>query len=178
MFYQLYFQEPGKADAELERDVRESLLRAFYGVSASVPPDQRWRFIFSSSEGFLDSLSRSDSLPGWLTEEDLAVFTKEFARTGFTGGLNWYRNMDRDRELLAFLAGSSIQQPSMFLAGAEDPVVTMYRAAFDSLEQTMLNLSAKVLVPDAGHWVQQEKPEEVNRYLRQFLTTAWPAGRR
>src|SRR5262249_24987777 len=112
--------------------------------------------------------------PAWLTEDELAVFIKDFERTGFTGGLNWYRNLDRDRELLAFLAKSKIRQPALFLAGAEDAVVTMYHAAFDTLEETMPNLTAKVLIPAAGHWVQQEKPQEVNHLLLQFLSRAWP----
>lgn len=176
MFYQLYFQYPGKAEAELERDVRDSHLRMFYGVSAGVPLDQRWRLVFSSSEGFLDTLPRPERLPSWLTEEELSVYVREFTRTGFRGALSWYRNMDRDRELLGFLAGSKIQQPSVFLAGAEDAVVTVYRAAFDSLEQTMPRLTSKILIPGAGHWVQQEKPEEVNRHLREFLAAAWPAA--
>ena len=175
MFHQLYFQDPGIAEAELERDVRDSFLRMFHGASATAPPGQRWRFVFSSSEGFLDTLPRPERLPFWITEEELSVYVKEFTRTGFRGALNWYRNMDRDRELLGFLAGSKIQQPSVFLAGAEDAVVTIYRAAFDSLEQTMPRLTAKILIPGAGHWVQQEKPEEVSRHLREFLAAAWPA---
>lgn len=175
MFYQYYFQEPGKAEADLERNVRDSHLRAFYGASGSAPPDQRWRFIFSPHENFLDTLPRPDGLPPWITEPELDVYVKEFTRTGFRGGLNWYRNLDRDRELLGFLAGSRIQQPSIFLAGAEDAVIMMYRASYDALEQTMPGLTAKILIPGAGHWVQQEKPDEVNRRLREFLVSAWPA---
>jgi pimeloyl-ACP methyl ester carboxylesterase len=105
------------------------------------------------------------------------VFVKDFERTGFTGGLNWYRNLDRDRELLAFLAKSKIQQPALFLAGSEDAVVTIYNAAFNSLEETMPNLTTKILIPSAGHWVQQEKPEEVNHQLTQFLSSTWPGNR-
>jgi pimeloyl-ACP methyl ester carboxylesterase len=82
--------------------------------------------------------------------------------------------MDRDRELLGFLAGAKICQPSMFLAGAEDIVVEMYRRDFDLLEQTMPGLRAKTLIAGVGHWVQQEKPEEVSRHLLQFLSAAWP----
>jgi pimeloyl-ACP methyl ester carboxylesterase len=79
--------------------------------------------------------------------------------------------MDRSR---AFLAGAKIQQPSVFLAGQEDLVVTMYRQDFDRLEQTMPGLTTKVLIPGAGHWVQQEKPEEVNFHLLRFLSATWP----
>lgn len=174
MFYQYYFQEPGKAEADLERDVRDSHLRVFYAASATAPPDRRWRMMFSPGENLLDTLPATDTLPPWITEEELAVYTTEFQRTGFRGGLNWYRSMDRDRELLGFLAGSKIQQPSIFMAGEEDAVITMYRAAYDALEQTMPRLASKTLIPGAGHWVQQEKPEEVNRLLKEFLESAWP----
>jgi pimeloyl-ACP methyl ester carboxylesterase len=177
MFYQLYFQESGKADTELAENVRESLLGLFYSASGAIPAEHRWRFLFSPDEKLRDTLTCPNRPPAWLTEEELSVFVNDFRRTGFTGGLNWYRNLDRDRELLAFLAGSKIQQPSIFLAGSEDAVITMYRGAFDSLEDTMPNLTAKILVPSAGHWIQQEKPEEVNTRLLRFLSIAWPNRR-
>jgi pimeloyl-ACP methyl ester carboxylesterase len=175
MFYQLYFQEPGRAEAQFERDVRESLLRLFYCNSGEAKPEERWRFLFSPSEEIMETLPKPSRLPSWLSEQELAAFVREFSRTGFTGGLNWYRNMDRDRDLLGFLAKSNIRQPAIFIAGSEDVVVTMYRPAFDSMEQTVPNLSAKILVPSAGHWVQQEKPDEVNRRLLQFLAASYPA---
>jgi pimeloyl-ACP methyl ester carboxylesterase len=172
MFYQLYFQEPGKADKELAQDPRRSFLRMFAGVAGGVRG--KWRYAFSPNEGFLDSLPEVHALPRWLSENEIAFFVESFKRTGFTGGLNWYRNLDRDRELLGFLAGAKIEQPSIFLAGAEDPVIEMYRRDYDLLEQTMPALTVKTLVAGAGHWVQQEKPEEVNRHLLRFLSDAWP----
>ena len=177
MFYQLYFQEPGRAEADLERDVRNSLIRMYHGASGGIPATEQWRFVFSPSENLLDTLPSPSALPPWLTDEDLDITTKAFEGTGFTGGLNWYRNMDRDRELLAFLAHSKIEQPSMFVAGSEDAVVGMYRTDFDRLEETMPRLRTKVLVPGAGHWVQQEKPAEVNRLLLDFLSEQWPVAR-
>ena len=175
MFYQLYFQEPGKADREMARNPRDFLLRIFAGAAGDMAPERRWRWIFPSSMPFLDTLPPVDRAPAWLNAEALDFFAAEFARTGFTGGLNWYRNMDRSRELLAFLAGARILQPSAFLAGEEDPVIQMYRQDYDSLEQTMPALTAKTLVAGAGHWVQQEKPEQVNIWLLHFLSAAWPA---
>lgn len=177
MLYQLYFQEPGRAEAELERDVRRSHLGMLYGASASAPPEQRWRPLFSPSEILLDTLPRPEVLPPWLKEEDLAVYVHEFRRTGYRGGLNWYRNLDRDRELLGFLAGAKIQQPSIFIAGEEDAVISMYRPAFQNLEENMPVLKKKILIPGAGHWVQQEKPEDVNSLLLEFLAETWPAQR-
>jgi pimeloyl-ACP methyl ester carboxylesterase len=97
-------------------------------------------------------------------------FVQEFTRTGFRGGLNWYRNIDRMWELTKFLAGAKIHQPSLFMAGEVDVVITMARQAFDSLEEAMPNLQKKVLLPGAGHWIQQERPGEVNQLLFEFLS--------
>jgi pimeloyl-ACP methyl ester carboxylesterase len=168
-FYQLYFQEPGKAEAELEADVRKTMLMLLYSASGDAPPDKRWRFLFSKSETFLDSGTVPEALPAWLTEADLAFYAEEFKRTGFRGGLNWYRNIDRLWELTPFLSGAKIRQPSLFIAGEFDGVITMYRQAFDILEETMPGLRKKVLLPGAGHWIQQERPTEVNDLLIQFL---------
>jgi pimeloyl-ACP methyl ester carboxylesterase len=175
MFYQLYFQEPGKAEKDLEADVRASHLSLFYGASGGIPPEHRWRALFAPSEKLLDTLPRADKLPPWLGEDELQVYVREFSRTGFRGGLNWYRNLDRDRELLGFLAGAKIQQPMLFAAGEEDAVIQMYRFAFDSLETNAPNLKQKALIPGAGHWIQQEKPAETNRLMIDFLRQEWPA---
>jgi len=170
-FYQLYFQEPGKIEHELEADVRKTMLTALYSASGDAPPDKCWRFLFEKSETFLDSGTVPETLPAWLTEADLDFYTEEFKRTGFRGGLNWYRNIDRNWELTPFLSGAKIRQPSLFVAGEFDAVVTMYRQAFDSLEETMPGLRKKVVVPGAGHWIQQERPNEVNDLLIEFLAS-------
>ena len=168
-FYQLYFQEPGKAEAELEADVRRTMRMFLYSASGDPPPEKRWRFLFNKSEKFLDTGSLPDALPGWLTERDIDVFTGEFERTGFRGGLNWYRNIDRTWELTPFLSDAKIRQPLLFIAGEFDPVIAMRRKGFEALEQTAPNLSKKILLPGAGHWIQQERPAEVNELLLEFL---------
>ncbi|MBV8967933.1 MAG: alpha/beta hydrolase [Verrucomicrobia bacterium] len=170
-FYQLYFQEPGKAEPELEADVRKTMLMSLYSGSGDAPPHKRWRFLFDKSETFLDTGTVPETLPAWLTEADLDFYTEEFKRTGFRGGLNWYRNIDRNWELTAFLSGAKIPQPSLFVAGELDAVITISRQAFDSLEETMPGLRKKVLLPGAGHWIQQERPNEVNHLLIEFLAT-------
>ena len=170
-FYQLYFQEPGKAEHELEADVRKTMLMWLYSASGDAPPDKRWRFLFGKSETLLDIGTMPETLPAWLTEADLDFYAEEFRRTGFRGGLNWYRNIDRIWELTPFLSGAKIRQPSLFIAGEFDGVITMYRRAFDSLEETMPGLSKKILLPGAGHWIQQERPNEVNDLLIEFLAS-------
>lgn len=168
-FYQLYFQEPGKAEAELEADIRKTMLMLLYSASGNPPAEKRWRFLFSKSEKLLDTVSLPDTLPNWLSEQDIDFFSSEFKRTGFRGALNWYRNMDRAWELTSFLSGAKLRQPALFVAGEADAVITMYRAAFDAMEKTVPNLTKKVLLPGAGHWIQQERPKEVNNLLVSFL---------
>lgn len=168
-FYQLYFQEPGKAEAELEADVPKTMRMLLYSGSGDAPPEKRWRAIFHKSETLLDTCVLPDELPPWLTEEDVEFFAREFQRSGFRGGLNWYRNIDRTWELTPFLRGAKLLQPTMFLAGEDDGVIVMYRQALDAMEEAAPNLTRKVLIPGAGHWVQQERPQEVNQALIEFL---------
>ncbi|MGA2615898.1 MAG: hypothetical protein ABSG38_20860 [Spirochaetia bacterium] len=112
-FHQLYVQEPDKAETELERDVRKTLRMMLYSLSGDATGDGRWRYLFEESETLLDTGGLPERLPGWLTEDDLDAFTEEFRRTGFRGGLNWYRNIDRNWELTAFLADAKIPQRPM-----------------------------------------------------------------
>lgn len=173
MLYQLYFQEPGVADRDFAENPRDSMLRMFVAASGGIPPEQRWRFLYPATERFMDTLPKVTKVPDWLQEDELQFFTEEFARTGFTGGLNWYRNMDRNRDLLAFLAGAKITQPSVFIAGEEDLVIQMYRRDFDRVYETMPALTSATLISGAGHWVQQENPDKVNAQLVQFLSQAF-----
>jgi pimeloyl-ACP methyl ester carboxylesterase len=168
-FYMLYFQEPGKAEAEFEADVRRTMAIFLYTASGDPPPEKRWSHLFGKSEKFLDTGSLPEMLPAWLTEQDLAFFTSEFERTGFRGGLNWYRNIDRNWELTPFLNGAKLLQTALFIAGEFDAVVAMNRKAFNTMEKTMPALRKKVLLPGAGHWIHQERPTEVNRLLIEFL---------
>ena len=92
---------------------------------------------------------------------------REFERTGFRGGLNRYRNMDRDWEELPQLAGAKIQQPSLFIAGERDPVIAF--TSIDAMKENVPNLRNVVMLPGCGHWTQQERPTEVNAALIEFL---------
>lgn len=170
-FYQLYFQEPGRAEAELEADVRRSLAMAFYSASGSAPPEHRWRPLFRAEDGLLSSVTMPEALPEWLSPEDLDVYTRAFERTGFGPALNWYRNIDRNWQLSAFLAGAKLKRPTLFIGGTVDPILIggSGREAYDRLEESVPGLTRKVLLEGKGHWIQQEAPEEVNRLLLEFL---------
>jgi pimeloyl-ACP methyl ester carboxylesterase len=168
-FYQLYFQEPGRAEADLEADVRRSVATLLYALSGDPPPERRWHPVIPKGERLIGRDGPAAPLPAWLTDADVDHFAGEFARTGFRGALNWYRNMDRNWEATRFLCGARLRQPTLFAAGERDVVVGMYRPAYEALPATVADLRANVLLPGAGHWVQQERPADVNRLLCDFL---------
>jgi pimeloyl-ACP methyl ester carboxylesterase len=168
-FYQLYFQEPGKVEKELDADPRRSMAMILYSASGDPPPAERWKFIFPKTMKFIESGTVPKKLPPWLTEADLDFFGGEFKRAGFRGGINWYRNFDRNWEITAFLDGAKLRQPSVFAAGDQDVVGKMVPGGYDGVGAFMPNLKKKVIIPGAGHWIQQERPKEINEILIEFL---------
>jgi pimeloyl-ACP methyl ester carboxylesterase len=168
-FYQDYFQEPGKVEEELEADVRRTMLSVLYTASGDAPAADRFKFIFDKNQRFADTFVIPDKLPPWLTEADLAFFTNEFKQSGFRGGVNWYRNSDRNWEITPFLDGAKIIRPTVFAAGDRDIVMDMAAEGYKNLDSHVANLYKKHLIPDAGHWIQQERPAEINQLLIEFL---------
>ena len=169
-FYQLYFQEPGKAEAELEADVRRSMRMLLYSASGDSPPGGGLGSLPKTAT-FLEGLSDPGAdLPAWLREADLDFFTAEFERAGFRGGLNWYRNIDRNWELMAAFNGKKVTPPSLFVTGDRDLVVAMAGDGFlERLRESAPNLRDAVMLPGVGHWTQQEAPEAVNEAMIAFL---------
>jgi pimeloyl-ACP methyl ester carboxylesterase len=170
-FYQEYFQESGRVERELEEDVRASLLGIYFGASGDAPPQQAGFGMFPKNVRFADAIRSRlpDKLPSWLTEADLDFFAAEFTRAGFRGGINWYRNIDRLWELTPFQNGAKIIQPSLFVAGERDGVLRMAAEDVKTLDTNIPRLKGKHIVPGAGHWVQQERPVEVNQLLTAFV---------
>ncbi len=167
----LHFQEPGVAEAELGADVRRSMRLIMYALSGDAPDGLGVRL--------LTELPRDSTLLGpipepggplpWLTEEDLSFYAAEFSRTGFTGALNRYRNVDRDWRELPDLGTSTVRQPALFAGGDQDTAVRF--ADLDAMRDLVPNLREPVLLPGCGHWIQQERPGDVNRLLIDFLDT-------
>ncbi|MCZ6465320.1 MAG: alpha/beta hydrolase, partial [Proteobacteria bacterium] len=120
--YILYFQEPGVAEAEFEADPRRTLRMLLHTASGSAP-ERSWNPDLPRTARFLDAMVDPEKLPDWLSEADLDFYVSEFERTGFRGGLNWYRNLDRNWELTAPWAGASLASRALFVAGALDPVM-------------------------------------------------------
>ena len=170
-FYWQYFQPHGVAEAEFERDVAFTMRTILVGRGLSDPSAH---LFIAQDKGFLGDGHRNRPLPQWLTEADLAFFTNIYTQSGFRGGLNWYRNLDRNWELTSAWQDAKIHQPSMFLAGSKDGVVTGLIGArqIAELGRVLTNLKAKIILDGAGHWVQQERPDEVNAALIDFLKDA------
>lgn len=172
-FYMLYFQEPGKAERELEADVERTMRMTLYTASGSVGEGFRPRMDLPVESRFLDTLVDPDELPDWLSAEDLAVYTDAFEASGFRGGLNWYRNWDRNWELMGAWNAAKVTVPALFVAGEHDVVVANEMAgSLLELQATLVpGLRGQVMVDGAGHWVQQEAPDAVNTALVEFLAT-------
>lgn len=170
-FYWLYFQAPGVAEAEFERDPAASLRRILGATGSGRPRDTSQPLTLPEGGGFLDLMPEPVPLPAWLPEADLAAMADAYRRTGFRGGLNYYRNLDRNWELLAAWEGALIRQPALFIAGTRDPVIagTIGQQALQELPRTVPGLRRTVMIEGAGHWIQQERPQEVNAALIEFL---------
>jgi pimeloyl-ACP methyl ester carboxylesterase len=167
LFYQTALRAPA-ADAFLMTDVRMSLLKGLYSLSGEAAEADRWSPVRDPS---VKGIPVVPQMPSWLKKEDLDFLESEYKRAGFTGGLNYYRNMDRNWELTPFLAGAKITQPTIFIAGDRDPVLEFTRPAYEHLTTNIPQLRKNVLLPGIGHWTQQEAPAEVNRLLIEFLTS-------
>ena len=165
-FYILYFQTPGVAEHELQKDVKRALRMLLYSASGDARQGNFQRLPKTAS--FLDQMTDPDVLPAWLTEQDLDYYANEFLRTGFRGGLNWYRNMDRSWELMAPFQGKLIEQPALFVTGDRD--LTRNNPGYeDRMRAIVPNLRDVVTLPGIGHWTQQESPEQTNQAMLNFL---------
>jgi pimeloyl-ACP methyl ester carboxylesterase len=179
IFYQLYFQTPGVAEADLETDVRHTIRATLFAYSGDGP--LRTRGPQSGPVGMvpraggwrsgLTALTLPATLPPWITEADVDFYAAEFTRTGFRGGLNWYRNIDRNWELLAPFAGATVTVPALCMIGEHDLTLRFQGAKehLANLKTFVPQLRRTVVLPDCGHWTQQERPDEVNAAMIAFL---------
>jgi pimeloyl-ACP methyl ester carboxylesterase len=176
VFYMQYFQEPGVAEAELERDPRDTMRRLLFSASAD-SLGGAWQHgsktpgMLPRGGGMLTQAIAPETLPAWLSEDDVDYYAGRFRMSGYRGGLNWYRNIDRNWELTAAYAGARTPVPALYVVGNRDLVTTvrsMEQIVVD-LQAVVPNLRRSVLLPGCGHWTQQEKPDEVNREIIDFV---------
>jgi pimeloyl-ACP methyl ester carboxylesterase len=179
-FYQLYFQEPGVAEAELERDPRTTVRNMLYGASgegAAIRAAAVSRGAAPSigmvprGGGMMQGPGAPSTLPAWLSEADIDFYAGEFKRSGFRGPLNYYRNTDRNWELMATFTGVKVTVPALYVAGDRDMVVSFPGTAelLANLKQFVPALRNIQMLPGCGHWTQQERPGEVNAAIIDFI---------
>ena len=168
-FYFLYFQEPGVAEAELDPSAAEFLRGFLHTLSGDAPGDALRGLLGGEGSGMIDRLVQPDTQPAWLTDEDLAFYAGEFERTGFRGGLSWYRCADLTWELGRAWNDVRVHQPALFVAGERDAVLAMTSDAVAAMPTVVPGLRRSLILPGCGHWTQQERPDEVNEALLTFL---------
>lgn len=172
IFYHLYFQAPGVAEAELGRDVPLTIRSLLYAGSAEAPQvPGAVPGMVPRTGGFLSIMGTPPPVLSWLSQADIDYYVGEFSRTGFAGGLNWYRNIDCNWELLSPFAGRTVTVPALYIAGEQDPVVAIpgVRQLIAALPGLAPQLRGTVMLPSCGHWTQQERPQEVNAAMLGFL---------
>lgn len=168
-FYMQYFQQAGVAEAELQADVAATLRRATFSLSGDGAGGVAG--LLQPGTGFLHNTVDPQTLPAWVDTGDLAYATSEFQRTGFQGGLNWYRAIRPSWELLAAWRGAVVRQPALFIGGASDDVLRFpaSKAAIARFDRTLPGLRGCHILEGAGHWVQRERAAAVNTLLLDFL---------
>jgi pimeloyl-ACP methyl ester carboxylesterase len=171
-FYQHYFQAEGVAEAEMEADVRGALRRFYFAICGDAP-DRTWPTNKVVGDRLLQGLPDPEPFPAWLTAADIDYFVGEFERSGLRGPINRYRNHDRDFAWLKGFQGRLIHQPSLFIGGERDLVLTMFgRVEFLPLMRSQLtDLRGADVLPGCGHWTQQEQPDAVNTRLLSWLAS-------
>ena len=169
-FYILYFQEYGVAEKEFDADPHGILSRLYLSPDspreASELTDPKM-----SAGGWIPRLGAPKGLPDWLKQEDLDYYVNEFKEVGFRGGINYYRNIERNWEITPQLEGATIAKPVLFIAGEKDVVIRGANEAglAGSMSKVAKDLRGVKLIPGIGHWVQQEAPEDTNREIIAFL---------
>jgi pimeloyl-ACP methyl ester carboxylesterase len=168
VFYQLFLQTP-EAEAALGRDLRRTFRSQFYALSGDRPPSEGGGFAGGMVPRKGGLLANPVSLPAWISESDIDVYVAEFTRSGLHGPLSWWRNIDRSWELLAALDGAHVTVPALYIAGERDFIVPVFRQSIEKQSMLVPKLRPTMMLPDCGHWTQQERAAEVSAAMIDFL---------
>lgn len=168
---ELYISQFQAADAHaiFEVDVAAGLRKGFYAYDGATPDARQSTGFIPAGENFLSTVPEDATLPPWMSAEHFQEYVDAFAQGGFKGPIDWYRNLDRNWALTAFLQDQRILQPALFLVGERDPVRHYSGQHEAGLKDWLSDLRGSHVLAGAGHWLQQERPEEVNRLLLDFL---------
>lgn len=169
-FYQIYFQDEGPPEAELEADPAEAIRKFYYAISGDAPAGT-WPIDKKHGDTLLHRLPEPDMPLPWLSEEDVAYYDAQFRKSGFRGPLNRYRNWHRDHAYLSAHPSSPIiGQPSLYIGGTEDLVLKMFPGdMIVAMKESLADLRGAELLDGCGHWTQQERPVEVSERLLSWL---------
>ncbi|CAM2155026.1 soluble epoxide hydrolase / lipid-phosphate phosphatase [Pararobbsia alpina] len=178
LLYTLYFQAEGPAETEFQRDIRQALLKILFWASGDAGPRAIDTTIpspfsmVSRSQGLLAALPIPSKRLAWLEQEDLDTYTQAFAHSGFRGGLNYYRNLDANWALERSRDDPKIEVPAAFIAGERDPGLSIpgMQEIIAAMPALVPRLQSTAIIPDCGHWVSQERPEELSSAIIEFAS--------
>lgn len=179
-FYQLYFQKEGVAESEFEPDLRKYLESTYFSIDARGMKKQFENPLNAMNKGpnakYLDDVVEFESYPDWINKDEMNYLINEFENSGMRGPLNRYRAQKIDFEELKDFRDKKLKQPAALMVGSLDPVNFFIGDGYkdtehlkEVFEPVYENLIKTELINDVGHWTQQEAPEEVNRFLIDFL---------
>ncbi len=179
-FYQLYFQKEGVAESEFEPDLRKYLESTYFSIDARGMKKQFENPLNAMNKGpnakYLDDVVEFESYPDWINKDEMNYLINEFENSGMRGPLNRYRAQRIDFEELKDFRDKKLKQPAALMVGSLDPVNFFIGDGYkdtehlkEVFEPVYENLIKTELINDVGHWTQQEAPEEVNRFLLDFL---------
>jgi pimeloyl-ACP methyl ester carboxylesterase len=169
-FYQLYFQTPEIPEKELDGDPA-GILRRLYCSPDTKRHEPKVKDTHKDAGGWIDRMGDPKEFPPWFSQADLDYYVQEFSRAGFHGGINYYRNIDRNWELMAPYADRIMEMPALFMAGERDFVIgrATREELMASMKKQVPKLHDVVILPGIGHWIQQEAPDAVNQAILGFL---------
>ena len=179
-FYQLYFQKEGVAESEFDPDLRKYLESTYFSIDARGMKKQFENPLNAMNKGpiakYLDDVVEFESYPDWINKDEMNYLINEFENSGMRGPLNRYRAQRIDFEELKDFRDKKLKQPAALMVGSLDPVNFFIGDGYkdtehlkEVFEPVYENLIKTELINDVGHWTQQEAPEEVNRFLLDFL---------
>lgn len=168
---ELYINQFQAADAHaiFEVDVAAGLRKGFYAYDGATPDARQSTGFIPAGQDFLSTVADDATLPPWMSAEHFQEYVDAFSKGGFKGPIDWYRCLDRNWALTAFLQDQRFLQPALFLVGERDPVRHYAGQHEAGLKDWAPDLRGSHVLSGAGHWLQQERPSEVNALLLDFL---------